>query len=657
MAFSKIIIDFEQVPQENEVLNFSETLLGLNLNSIFKNARAVATEVALPGYSNTFYEMTLADTTDITNIDVEYTPEGGVLTQEPLSSIFVLDNLDGTFTYQITSSTPVQIIDALTDTYILWTEGAFVSKVVFSGFVSENYKTAFDLDYNATASFTTTATTGAEGTGIGTVTITATFPNAFFEVVSNTSLVTVTITNEVSLDPVSSVAPLLLDFQVVKAIDEAPAKQVAINALEPWSIATLLPAWLELSALSGAANTVLDVSPVNYAALASGLYETAFDVVIGADTFTVAVSLTVSNFLTNPFAPGKLYFTQQLDYLAFDSETPGTYIDFNIEIKVFQINTYEPIIYTRSYKFPLFQGKGNFHIGTIVHELFEEIKALADFVPNLKTNYTKTQYRPAEITVSFEEKTFGETVEGLVSSTIPMFKMAKGHKPFTTENQLALLTVAQQEITRITPNSFVGTSFVYFGTPRVIVKKNNVVIDDFEIEEEDPDKVIFSYFRFVNDVKPGDSLELIIVNELETRTQRFLVFQKGMECTYFFFENDNQMLEPFEFTGRRRVNSTLKNSVSTSFKDLYSYESKVNSSINQSFVVNTGNLTKTDHRMITALLASTKVWCSFDNPEGPYFRVDATTSKINNQDTATNEESFEIEFNILENANASIYPR
>jgi hypothetical protein len=77
-----------------------------------------------------------------------------------------------------------------------------------------------------------------------------------------------------------------------------------------------------------------------------------------------------------------------------------------------------------------------------------------------------------------------------------MFKMAKGFKPFMTENQLALLT-AQQEITRITPQSFVGTSFVYFGTPRVIVKKNNAVIDDFEIEEADADRnfFLFPFFR------------------------------------------------------------------------------------------------------------------------------------------------------------------
>jgi hypothetical protein len=36
MANSKIIIDFVQVPDANSVLQFSESLLGLNLNAIFK---------------------------------------------------------------------------------------------------------------------------------------------------------------------------------------------------------------------------------------------------------------------------------------------------------------------------------------------------------------------------------------------------------------------------------------------------------------------------------------------------------------------------------------------------------------------------------------------------------------------------------------------
>jgi hypothetical protein len=71
-----------------------------------------------------------------------------------------------------------------------------------------------------------------------------------------------------------------------------------------------------------------------------------------------------------------------------------------------------------------------------------------------------------------------------------MFKMAKGFKPFMTENQLALLTVAQQEITRITPQSFVGTSFVYFGTP--IVKKTMQLSMILKLKK-DADRVIFLF--------------------------------------------------------------------------------------------------------------------------------------------------------------------
>jgi hypothetical protein len=45
-------------------------------------------------------------------------------------------------------------------------------------YVSENYNTAFNEDYNTGLDFTTTFTTGDEGSGIGTVTIDANYANA-----------------------------------------------------------------------------------------------------------------------------------------------------------------------------------------------------------------------------------------------------------------------------------------------------------------------------------------------------------------------------------------------------------------------------------------------------------------------------------------------
>lgn len=525
----------------------------------------------------------------------------------------------------------------------------------FYSFVSQRYAEAFEYDFNTAGQFSLEFFNGDEYSGIGAVLITANFYGARFILDSNTTTASVTITNEVIV-PISTVLPTPIDFFVVKGIAGIVVKSLMIRTFSTWNISSTLPPWLELSNVSGDNDTLVDVLAVNYSGMAVGDYTTTISVNIDAEVFDVVVNLKVLDFITVPFAPGKIHFSQELDYLKFSSTTPSTYIDFSIEIKVFKINTYEPVIYNRTYKFPLFQGKGDFHVGTIVHDLFEEIQELADFVPDLKTNYYKSQYRPAEISISLEEKTFGAVVPGLISLTIPMFKMVKGHKPFTTEGELTLLTVAQQEIIRITPRSFIGTSFIYVGTPRIVVKKNNTILEDFTIPAV-ADKVIYSYFRFINDLKPGDSVEIIIVNGLETRTQRFLVFRNGLENTYFFFENDNQMLEPFEFSGRRRVNPNFKHITTQKIKNLHAYESKVSSSIDESFIINTGQLGKSDYRLISALVASTNVWCSFDNPQGSYFKVDATTNKINTQDTSVSEESFDIEFNLLEDPYASLYPR
>jgi hypothetical protein len=528
----------------------------------------------------------------------------------------------------------------------------------YFGFISTNYKNAFNADYNSEGLFTVTSTNDDVNSGTGTVTIMATFENAVFEVVSNFAPVTTSITNETVVVPpaANSVTPLSLVFARIINIPDTSSKNSVITTEAAWNIATVLPAWLHLSQKNGTGNTTITATIIDYDTLDVGEFTTTFNVAIESDVFTVSVVLTISSFVAVPFLPGNLYFTEELEYLKFASLSPGTYVKIDIEIMVFKINTNEAIIYNRTYNFPFFQRKGNFHVGNIVHGLLEEIEKLSDFVPNFDSNYYKNQMRPAEIAISFQEKSFGAILPGLVSGSIPMFKMNKGHKPFMTTGQLALLTVAQQDIIRITPQSHIGTSFVYFGTPRIIVKKNNVVIEDFEIVPK-PNEVIYSYYRFINNMKPGDSIDLIVVNGLETRSQRFLVFMNGLENTYFLFENKNGVIEPYEMSGRRRVLSNIKQTTTPKFKELHPYNEKVKAEITQSLIVNTGNLGKADHIVLNALICSTNVWCAIDDPLGPYLKVDATTAKLTNQDTSSSDEGFDIEFNLLENANASIYPR
>jgi hypothetical protein len=69
----------------------------------------------------------------------------------------------------------------------------------YLGFISENYKAALNLDVNSSGLFTIVSTNGYAGSGIGTVLITANFPNAVFVEDVNTTTASITIVNEASV--------------------------------------------------------------------------------------------------------------------------------------------------------------------------------------------------------------------------------------------------------------------------------------------------------------------------------------------------------------------------------------------------------------------------------------------------------------------------
>ncbi|MBP6424194.1 MAG: hypothetical protein KA278_00575 [Flavobacterium sp.] len=68
----------------------------------------------------------------------------------------------------------------------------------YIGFVSTNYKNAFNADYNSSGLFTVESTFGEINTGIGTVRITANYPDAVFEMSDMNVDAIVTIDNQVS---------------------------------------------------------------------------------------------------------------------------------------------------------------------------------------------------------------------------------------------------------------------------------------------------------------------------------------------------------------------------------------------------------------------------------------------------------------------------
>ena len=198
MAYSKITIVFNSIPSDGQFLNFNESTLSLALNEVFKNARLSSGQTKIPDEIQNKYGMTIPDTTDISNVGAEYRPVGGDITRMPLELLPVTE-VSGTMTFEIVSEEPVLIYDITTGANISWPYGSFSvigGDGYFNGFISSFYKTAFDLDYNASSLFTVIATSGAINSGLGTVVITANYSGAVFAGVSDNIDATITIENE-----------------------------------------------------------------------------------------------------------------------------------------------------------------------------------------------------------------------------------------------------------------------------------------------------------------------------------------------------------------------------------------------------------------------------------------------------------------------------
>jgi len=98
----------------------------------------------------------------------------------------------------------------------------FGELLVYSGFISDNYKNAFNLDYNSSNLFTVTSVNGDVGTGLGTVTVEANYPGAFFLIATNTAGVDVEIINE------EEASPIEIDAVTFLPADSLPCKNVKV---------------------------------------------------------------------------------------------------------------------------------------------------------------------------------------------------------------------------------------------------------------------------------------------------------------------------------------------------------------------------------------------------------------------------------------------
>lgn len=95
--------------------------------------------------------------------------------------------------------------------------------IIYAGFISRTYASAFNLDHNSTGLFTVTFENGEPNTGLGTVTVEANYPGAVF-IDNNTlpAIMEITIINE------EATAPIEIDSVTFSPALSLPCKQVNV---------------------------------------------------------------------------------------------------------------------------------------------------------------------------------------------------------------------------------------------------------------------------------------------------------------------------------------------------------------------------------------------------------------------------------------------
>lgn len=447
------------------------------------------------------------------------------------------------------------------------------------------------------------------------------------------------------------VLPHDLTFNVVVGGALPQGQVLSIASSGSWSITSPLPNWLNISSLNGSGNQNIIVVVQNYQNLSSGTYNYTLVFDVNGATVNVPVVLNLQVFCEYPFSSGKIHFTKDLEYLKFTSQNNNTWVDINLTCIAYSKVDMSPKTYLRNYRVPLYNKKESFHIGSLVEQLFFDLEELVNAVPSASNNYFTPQYLPCKVSITWEEKEYAPALVPpvLESGGVSDVLFVLGNKPYTTNSQMCLLSVQQQEIINIKRNTPLGISFIHLGTPQVIVKVNGVVKQNLFLFSPTADRIINSYFLFNNDFQIGDFVELFVINgSNEIRVQRYFVNPDGLENTFLLFENSFGIVEPFHLSGKRIMSSPSQYTNAKKFKNLRESESKILTENVKSVVVNTGNLTEAEVKIIEEIRDSKNVWIAFNDPFGHYYKCDCTTNNIPIENTTVNEINYNLEFNLLE---------
>ena len=598
MAYSSITIDFLTVPNFNEVLNITETKLGLNLNEVFKDVRYTNGDVKIPpffsydgahperysGYISANYKQA---------IDLDYNA----------TNLFTVTATNGELNTGIGSVTIVaNFSDAV---FLLGTKTADV-------IVTVNNQT-FTPPPAGVIDFTPA--------------------NINFKHEQNTAFQTFGIAISGDL------------WKVV-----GKPNFVLSSATAGVSVATVTDGTGIYQTVSGSGNAIVSITLTNYyngsatflpADLAGSFAVLKNNAAYGTIAFTMQVT-RISDFLTNPYLAAAKAFTLDTKFFEFRSANLDTYFQFDSTIKTYDFFTNAVNEYLIPLKIVLFKGYAKENLGQIIHRLMRKFTAVNDSL---------LQYKQATLNITCSEVRIADTtvIRSGTSQTIPF--IAGLSQGITTVGFLDF----NPKPNRVTKNSFAYLNILIpAGSYELRTLKNGTLVSVVALPASTGvvicKKVLFSAFE------KGDLIQYVIdvvgqSNALAPK-KTYILFPDNNYSNMIVWENEFLLQSAIECTGSALLDPEGEFQSQTVYVDLVERLEHLSSSKTVKLFINTGWLLFSDIDTVESLMRSKRAWLLQGNTT---ISLRPISKKLPKKDLEEELISYPLEFQINQKYNEETY--
>jgi hypothetical protein len=446
-----------------------------------------------------------------------------------------------------------------------------------------------------------------------------------------------------------------LRFRGVLGFAEPAAQYIFFKSTQPYTIQS--SPWLTTQVISvtinGLIRTAIKVAPIENSNFNLGSYQGFVTISATVNGVPTTVSTTVfydiEDFVTLPFTVGKKAFTLDHDFVNFSTVNANTYMQFDMECKVFDFFNGPQSTIVIPQKIALFQGKSSLNVGKTIHRIMKRFS---------QPNNNIEQYNFAAIKFKCQERKYSDnSLVREVQTDIIQFVAGLSYN----NKDMTILDVNLKP-NRVTVNSYVFLNIcLKLYTGRIEVLRNGIFFKYIDlpiaISTVLTKKLTFSEFA------PGDVISFRIDDNVQNHSiaspitstsmiKQFKIYPLGDYSNQIIWENEYLLQSTIDFTGEYKIQTDIEFKSQKLFQQLVEVLEILDTEKTVKLTINTGWLLKSDVDTVESLMRTRRAWLERENDT---INLRPISKTIINEDVKRELIDYTLEFEINKKYNEETY--